>query len=339
MLEETLREAPLSHFQWFEQLLSYLENHGGTPAHRFVFRYIFRRCPPGRLKACLQIFTTPGRRQTEHIIEMDHRYANKRVEWLSQELKTHSGGPNVVGKRAGPACVGSNNESSRWVKLQRAIQGLPTDVNLLIRDSMHEEIFGPGKEIVFPLREPKYLQHFRALDRQLYNKYHYIFYSQNTWVIEEGPGDSVFKDVKYTMPYQLSQIRKLTLKWTRGDCNREVLDVGQFIDLYTKEVDADGMDNIQAVYDFLRICEIVKHELTRTWSKKLEGVSMMRLDSLVIDAREAFAPDGEYLGFTTASMCDPSRCCMLPKDLQVLAPDSDLAGQIYDLLVAKHITI
>lgn len=339
ILEETLREAPLSHFQWFEQLLWYLEVHRGKPVHTFVFRYIFRTSSPGRFKACLQILTTPGRNPTEHSDEMDHRHTDnsKRVEWLSRELKTVLGGPNVDDKKVGLACVTSSNESVKWVELQRAIQGLPLDVNLLIRDSMHEDIFGPRKKIVFPLREPSYLQHFRALDRQLYNKYHYIFYSQNMWVIEEGHGDPIFKYAKDTMPYQLSQIRNLKLKWTRRDCNWEELDVGKFINLYTKEGDADGMDNMRACYDFLRISEMATHELKRTWSKKLDEVSMMPLDSLIIDARDAFAPHGDYLGLITAHNCKWSRYSILPKNLQVLAPDSDLAGQIYDIIVAKKL--
>ena len=271
---------------------------------------------------------------------MDHRYADahRRVGWLSRELKTHSGGPSVDDKKAGPACVGSSTESSEWVKLQGAIQGLPMDVNLLIRDSLHEEIFGPGKEIVFPLHEPRYLQHFRALDRHLYKKYHYIFYSQNMWVIEEGPGDSIFQYPRDTKAYQLSQIKNLTLKWTPRDRNWEELDVGQFIDLHTKEGGADGMDNVQAVYDFLRICEGATYELRNTWWKKLEEVlTMTHLDSLIIDARDAFAPDGEYLGLTAARDCDWSRSSILPKNLQVLAPDSDLVGQIYDVIVAKEV--
>ena len=338
MLEETLREAPLSHFQWFEQLLWYLEVHRGKPVHTFVFRHIFRASSPGRFKACLQILTTPGRNPTEHSDEMDYRHTDnhERVDRLFRELKSHSGGSKVDGKKAAPACVDSSNENSKWVKLQRAIQGLPLDVNLLIRDSMHEEIFGPGKEIVFPLREPRYLQHFGALDRHLYNKYHYIFYSQNMWVIEEGLGDSMFKKSKNTVPYQLSQIRNLTLKWTRRDCNWGELDVGRFIDLHTKEGEAYGMDNMRACYDFLRICIMATYELKRTWSEKLEKVSMMHLDSLIIDARDAFAPDGEYLGLTAASsVC--SRYIILPKKLQILAPDSHLAGQIYDVIVANEL--
>lgn len=61
------------------------------------------------------------------------------------------------------------------------------------------------------------------------------------------------------------------------------------------------MDNTRAVYDYSAMCGIATWKLKNTWVRKLEEVSsMMNLDSLTVGARDAFAPDGEYLGLTTA---------------------------------------
>lgn len=321
----TLREAPLSHLQWLEKLLR-----RGTVCAGILGR------SQERFKASLQILATPGRDPT--IIHNESHCCTNRyegVEWLSEELKVHPGGPDADNREAGPACASSSNENSEWVKLQKAMLNLPLDVDLLIRDSLHEEIFGPGKEIVFPNHDPSYLRHFRALDRDSYQKYHSILYSKNMWVIKEGPADPIFQYAKDII-YQSSQIKNLTLKWTRRDYEKIQLGIEQFIDFHIEKGGADGMDNTRAVYDFSAMCDIATWELKSTWCKKLEKVSMMNLDSLTIDARDAFAPDGEYLGLSNARDLALEIPLILPKDLRVLAPGDVVARQIHDVIVAKN---
>lgn len=302
-------------------------------------------CSLERLKAYLKILATPGRDPTKHSRRNREQYAGScdSLEWMFQELRAHLQGPDVEDEKARPMgdkcdLASSENGGSEWMRLQLAVQNLPLDVNLLIRDALLEESFGPGKTIVFPIYEPSYLQHFRALNRQLEDKYHYIYYSQNMWVIEEGPADWKFQYSYEFMPYQFSQIRKLTLAWTRRDYHWEGLEIEQFIDWQIEEGGTEGMDNLRAMGDFAMICDKATHELKHTWGLKLDMMSSMKLEYLIIDARDAFAPDGQYLGLAAAHECRWSRFSNFPIYLQVLAPGSGLADQIYKILVAKSLS-
>ena len=262
---------------------------------------------------------------------------------MVRQLKARLQGPDVENENHRPTSdeggrTGPESDGPEWIKLQQAVQNLPLDVNLVIRDALLEQSFGPGKEIVFPINEPSYLQHFRALDRQLLDKYHYIYYSQNMWFIEEGPATWLMQYAYEFMPYQFSQIRNLTLKWTCKDYCGEGLEAATFLDWCIEEGGTEGLDNLQTMFDFSKLCEKVREELEFTWWNKMELISSMELEYLVIDARDAFAPDGQYLGLRTAHDCNWTRFSNFPDHLRVLAPDNDLADQIYDILVTKSLS-
>ena len=230
-------------------------------------------------------------------------------------------------------------EHAAWISLQEAVQSLPLELNLLIRDTMLEELFGPGKEIVYPYKGPAYVQHFRALDRHLYNTYSHIYYCRNMWVIEEGSESGLLRYNHSIAPEIPSKIKNLTLRWTWRDAldidpvRRNIQD---YIDREMEAAGAGGFDNLKVLRDFDTTCYEVECELEHIWFRKSYEIGCMQLDYLVIDAREAFAPDGKFLGLEAARWWAESS--QPPPHLDTWAPNDDenLAEQIFDLVIARY---
>lgn len=345
LLEQTLRGLPLTHFSRLEKVLQDLDTCFSKCSlwNRMGRHWVLRdlsTCSRERLKAYLMILSTPG-----------CNYANPKAE--DRYLLSAIGDEDVddtdwkpdyahaqdVAAEEAREKLARAREQAEWINLQHAVQSLPLDLNLLIRDTMLEEIFGPGKEIVFPYEGPTYVQHFRALDRQLYHRYSCIYYCQNTWVFGEGYVSWLIEHGKLAIPRVLSKIRNVNLKWTWRDVVNNGParpDIQKHIDWEMKMAGAEGFDNIKVMQRFQWTCTKVTTELQHIWLEKLREIGSMQLDHLVIDAREAFAPDGEFLGLKAARRWTKSM--HLPYYLEIWAPvhNEDLAEQIFQIITRRY---
>lgn len=345
VLEETLRNLPLTRISCLEKVLKHFQ----TPVGGYNSWYRMRgwilddlvTCSSQRLKAYLIILTTPGR---DFAIPEPLLLSPPNHNLRSGSVTSYSGWPNNWNFSNGffndvEVKKVSANEEVDWMSLQRAIQNLPLELNLLIRDTLYEEIFGPGKEIVFPYKGRAYMEHFRALSRPLYDKYSYIYYSENMWVIEDGPAKGLIEASYMATPTILSRIRNITLKWTWWDAENPgpiPPDVQHCIDLEMEMKGAENFDNLDVMWKFKSMCNEITNELHHIWWAKSREIGSMDLDMLVIDAREAFAPDGEFLGLEAARQWEESN--HPPNDLEIWAPnnDQDLADQIYNIIRGKY---
>ena len=221
-------------------------------------------------------------------------------------------------------------ENADWINLQRAVQNLPIELNFLIRDIILKEIFGPGKEIILPCDGSTYLQQFRALDRRLHEKYSHIYYCENMWVIGEGSAGWPIKCYE-EIPSNLLKIKNVTLKWTWRDAMNTAPTrpfIQEYMDSEMQKRGANGFDNLDVMRNFAGVCTDVAHKLLMKWLERMYGIGHLQLDTLVIDAREAFAPDGEFLGLMAAHHWTKS--ILRPRHLYFWVPnhDNDLAEQM-----------
>ena len=82
----------------------------------------------------------------------------------------------------------------------------------------------------------------------------------------------------------------------------------------------------------------VSYEASELWWAKFDIVSQhpqLRLDHFVLDAREAFAPDGEYIGLGVAGTLPPFNF-HFPLYFEILAPNEDLVDKLYDIILARN---
>ena len=340
ILEQTLRDLPLTHFSCLERVLQQVERRPrmGT---RYLLDELTNVCSPERFKACLMILTTPGRDYRVPISEIEYPVPAIGDEDLNDsDWKSNYCHNEDSEAKEEREALARAREHAAWIRLQKAVQSLPLDLKLLIRDTLLEGVFGPGREIVYPYEEPTYLGYFRALDRRLYDKYSHIYYCQNTWVIAEGSASWLIEYNHFITPEVCSKIRNITLRWTW----RDAMDVGpirpdveDYIDREMKAAGAGGFDNWEIMGKYYITCPRVEWELEIIWLQKSREIGCMQLDNLVIDAREAFAPDGKFLGLEAA------RCWAVsdkpPYYLEVWAPNRDnyLADQMLDIVSRRYL--
>lgn len=144
------------------------------------------------------------------------------------------------------------------------------------------------------------------------------------WVIGEGLAKGLIEKSNLATPTTLSRIRNVTLKWTWRDARKHgpiQPDVQKYIDTVMEREGAEDFDNLEVMLKFDRACTNVTNELHHIWWEKSREIGSMDLHMLVIDAREAFAPDGEFLGLEAARDWEESEHS--PCYLRIWAPDND----------------
>ena len=237
-----------------------------------------------------------------------------------------------------PGNVDIDSQSdAKWLQLQKAMQKLPLDISRMIQDSMYESVFGP-KDVILPYVDPKDLRHFSALNSKLYEKYHNLYYSENMWILADGPSDKIERCFDEMPRSTELAIRKVTIRWTRADVDEIEwleLEPDRFIQTQIDEGGPEGLDNMQAVIDYSWARQRISNELRRIWTNKALVLRSLDLDLLVVDATDAYGPNEEYLGLEVVRFF-PKFYHNFPYHLEVWAPDEDLASQIYDGILAKQ---
>ena len=337
VLEETFRELPMSRFVWFENLLDHLKFHHGQPwmsGSRHLFRLLVFSSSPALFKLYLEILTTPGREPAGFKPRLYQSSISHNTWWLERNSWRNS-----VYSDTSPRIHSADTDITsdvEWLQLQNAVLELPLDISRMIQDSMYETVFGP-KDVVLPWVDPNDLCHFSALNSDLYDKYHQIYYAKNMWVLADGPAEEIKLCLERMSQATRSAIRNVTLRWTREDIDEDEwsrFELGQFMRTQIDEGGAEGLDNMQALYSYEYARKNILEELKRIWLQKVRELRTLDLDLLVLDATTAYGPNEEYLGVEVArEMAQFYR--NTPYRLEVYAPDEDLANEMFDLIVAN----
>lgn len=345
ILEETIRELPLSHFVWFEKFLASMIFRPGeswvTPRQEHWFRTLVVSSSPALFRVCLKILTTPGR-ETGSIasrLPFDSRISHS-AWWAGYRDWRLSVNMDDVYTNPYPANVdvGINRVSDAgWLQLQQAVQELPPEIIRMIQDSMYESVFG-SKDVLLPYVNPKNLRHFSALNSELYDKYHNLYYSENMWILADGPLDRI--DECFTGMYRSTMlaIKNVTIRWTRADVDEAEwleLEPDRFIETQLDKRGPEGLNNVQALSDYMWFRQRIASELKRIWTIKLMMLTALDLDLLVVDATDAYGSYGQYLGVNVHPVVSwfensPQR------HVEVWAPDEELASQIYDHIMPRQ---
>lgn len=345
ILEETLRELPMSHFIWFEKLLDYLEYR--RERRMTGGRHWFSESSPALFRVFVKILTTPGHepgsliRQDRYTLYNPYHTVNSHSAWwagwrdwqMSVGSEFYKDLYSVDVKTDG----GCNSDSdAEWLRLQKKVQELPLDISRMIQDSMYESVFGP-KDVVLPYVDPKDLCHFSALNSELYDKYFERYYSKNMWILADGPPDEIERCFQCMPQRTRLAIRNLTIRWTKEDIDVAEwlkLDADRFLRTQIEEGGAEGLDNMSALHEYSFACWECCKELKTIWRSKAYELRSLDLDLLIVDATDAYGPNEEFLGLEFAREF-PRFDCQIPYDLRVFAPNDEFAQQIYDCLVAR----
>ncbi|KAL2045357.1 hypothetical protein ABVK25_012173 [Lepraria finkii] len=173
---------------------------------------------------------------------------------------------------------------------------------------------------------------FEALNRELYGKYWNISWSENTWFVETGKVDSTIKVLSNIPATVLHLVRKVELRYAiPGIESRDSLAHYFF--------DENGKEQHHNVLDLMRYfqweSQRILPKIMRLWFENLKIRVTLRLDDLVLDLSQAYAPDGEYVG-VSAIAGSPRFRHGLPANLQVLAPTQILVDRMRAILERKN---
>ncbi len=226
---------------------------------------------------------------------------------------------------------------------QRRVHDLPPELFRMVTDKMFEEAFGPKR--VFPYQDPAIMNNFLALDRRLYQKYSDIYWCQNTWIIGPGPVDKTMRFMTQR-PYD-ARIKEFSLQVP----NRLALGIKSVHICLSKEDvpsstawhedtktenDAPlGLEDRLAVQEYQNEREYFISTALRTWQDKFDRLAVLNLQHLTLDLREAFGPDGEYMGVIAVERFIPF-AHGLPPDFRILAPTKALVEQIRNVFYAMN---
>ena len=214
--------------------------------------------------------------------------------------------------------------------LRQRVHDLPPEVYRVIADCFFQACFGPRR--VSPQYELFTSNVFEALNRELYDKYWNMFWSENTWVIGTEKADSTVKILSKIPAAVLHLVRKVELRYAfLGIESRDSLAHYFF--------DENGKERHHNVLDLMRCFQWESQRIwsrtMRLWFENLKIIVTLRLDDLVLDLSQAYAPDGEYVG-VSAIAGSPRFRNGLPANLQVLAPTQILVDRIRAILERKN---
>ena len=163
---------------------------------------------------------------------------------------------------------------------------------------------------------------FEALNRELYGKYWNISWSENTWFVETGKVDSTIKVLSNIPATVLHLVRKVELRYAIPGIESR-----------------DSLAHCFFVLDLMRYfqweSQRILPKIMRLWFENLKIRVTLRLDDLVLDLSQAYAPDGEYVG-VSAIAGSPRFRHGLPANLQVLAPTQILVDRMRAILERKN---
>ncbi len=207
-------------------------------------------------------------------------------------------------------------------KLLEMIHNLPSELFLQIQEEFFNSTFGP--RTVHPYDELVSTRVFQALNKGLLAKYRRIFFSQNTWIIGEGDyGDAV--EFLNRMPRPLLRlITKVKMAFKTHDC------IHSSLNAYFEPSPGNTSNVLEILRGYQAHCIRNTDRLMKIWTEKFWAVSLLRLESFVLDLSDAYAPDGAYLGVHIAGQLTWF-LYGLPGSFTIYAPTQALEEEILNI--------
>lgn len=205
-----------------------------------------------------------------------------------------------AGEASGENCAADldrqHRTSAAATGLEARLNELPTEILDLVRDAFFDQEFGP-KEVLAPSSIPD-VRLFGAMNKKLYAKYHDIFLSGNTWVIETGNFDTT--DFLLHIPGRMRQkIHKVAIRLSPEDISYASID--SWLRGHPDLVKRSFGDFSNVLYEFYKDCREINDMLYSVWSGKLTDIfKLSESVHLTLDMRDAYGIDGEYLGLRLA---------------------------------------
>ena len=240
-----------------------------------------------------------------------------------------------------------------WQRFQERVHNLPPEICNMIMDVVYTS-FGPRR--VYPGIERPLTNIFLSLDKASVEIYHELYWSGNTWVVDEGPVNDAMRFMTQA-PFNTSttdfsrqtpnaaalQIRSIELSFSQKDlCSRTRL--SRVDKPQTPDTALPGQKSPQLRQSSQcpsipeqSVSNIKKYEfdLYQIWQDKFDRIAFLNLQHLVLDLREAYAPAGEYIGVNAVQRLIPFYYGM-PTDFQILAPSESLRDEIRKIFDALN---
>ena len=212
-------------------------------------------------------------------------------------------------------------------KLCQLIHNLPSELLLQIQGEFLDMSFGPRK--VYPYHELLNSHVFKALNHQLLARYRRIFF-RNTWVIGQGDRDEAVEFLD-RMPRSVRHlVQNVEMTFTALDYSHIPLDS------YFEEKTQDRRNALEMLYNYRTECSRIAWQLITIWFEKFYVIATLDLDYFVLDMRDTYAPDGEYLGVLTARRLIPFMHGLPAGFFTIWAPTPALADEIWDIFMLNN---
>ena len=204
----------------------------------------------------------------------------------------------------------------------KLIHNLPRELFLQIQEEFFNSTFGP--RAVHPYDELVSSHVFQALNKELLAKYRRIFFSQNTWIIEQGDYDDAVEFLDRMPPQLVRLIRKIEMAFKTHDC------ILSSLKAYFEPNQGITSNVLEILRGYCDQCTTISLQLIEIWIGKFWAITFLRLESFVLDLSDTYAPDGEYLGACIAWQL-PRFAHGLPGSFTVSAPTRALAEEIWNI--------
>lgn len=233
--------------------------------------------------------------------------------------------------------------------LVRRIQDLPSELHDQIYVSLLDVSFRPGQ--IFPQQSPTcygyhcmYGRHyidpkpnvFLALPKALYPKIREECWSENTWVVGQGPPFYTVEFLKTIPESMRDMITSVHITFTSEDLfGFEGMYLHQKVRQETERSSKNGeIDSLEVLERFRKESDSFETEVTQIWFDKFYPIAELSLERLTIDLTKAHAPDGTFLGLEQVKLFPPFLNGM-PR-LTILAPTRSLEDDIWEVFASKN---
>lgn len=187
-------------------------------------------------------------------------------------------------------------------ELTQLVHSLPPELFGKVLQEFLHAVFRPRR--IYVGAEPLNLQVLGGLNRAMYAKHRSTFLSESIWVFGQG-GYQETIGLLHMMPASLlTSIKKIEVRFTRHDYKEPSPE--HFYSLFRKTAPAND-DPLNSLMDYIRKSANAKSHLMQIWLRKLDHLLSLKLDELVLDFKDAYGPDGEFVGrrFTGIANSNP----------------------------------
>ena len=249
---------------------------------------------------------------------------------------------------------GRRLEQAACKSLQAQMAHIPAEICQMIMTMVFEEAFGPRR--VYPHKDPPIMNIFLALDRELYSRFHELYWTKNTWIVSKGPlnktmrfmTEKPYNDTTTEFSLQIPNKAALQIQYAvLSFSNVDTPDLSEWMQLAEQSpapqttpthsssftTQAHEVQTTQVArrdrgrLERAQRYEEISRQLIHTWEDKFDRIAMLNLRHLTLDFTEAYDPSGLYLGLRIVRRLIPF-AHGIPNDFQILAPDSRLERQI-----------